>query len=1002
VHGSVYALIRGEETFPSDKTFVDRYIFLPDITVFLKNTQTSAVSPEVMIDLDGTFMIPAQPQARYQLCWKAPGYLPGCGTSFVLRSTNVYLLPVGADALPGVVYGRTALKDGAACRFVNPMMAKDTFTEVTATISGGTRRARANSYGEFVLPQLPTGPLEITATCEQAKTSAGVAMPGALLEVNLTLPNVRPQIDNVVARDSGRAVGAAAGGSTIQVTAAARDGGGYPLHYRWAVDPPSPGFVSSDSPAINWTLPPTGRATIYVLAHDEMGGNTLGRVSLSTTPGQIPFSGVVTANDAPVVPGAEVTINGVTARTDAAGAFSLVLPKEEPRYVVTVRKSGYQMLSRALHAPVTGGSFRLIRAQDFVIDPRAPINVTERGKGEGIGVTIQIEAGALAGGTDGRGPPAIAPLHLRPATYNLRDPENQLPGNYGGIDKTKQPVRMQTFGATDIAIEDGAGKPFNLAPGKTALLRMPIDPAMLASAPPTIPVWHYDSALGMWLEDGVATKVGNVYETKVTHLSAVNMDLAFTDAACTIIQVDTGVMPVPFKLVMEPQTGGFTVDANHQNQIVDSSVDIVVREPPNIQVLFKVIDSQGNEVVGARQTVNTGNPTPIAVQWDPPPPPYTDAQGNPLCSSVVKYNIQTVAALFPSPPQGFLSFRTPANYLDPATAEGLATAYYAKIDPGGTKTAPNDQNDFQHWKTANGFDRPGEKHAIYENEYDLGFGRDMHMQTGGQDGTCGNCTAFYVTNYANVENAVSNTDHKATVAMEYSPHPVTAGAPYTKFYVFNGNGSIANSVPLDDFGAKYVPTLCIICHNGNVASMDLTTGNLQTSRFIGFDLQSFRFAAAKPQGPQEPDFKEMNRAIITRTNVSTPLKLLVTDWYGTEGDLTLPGNFTPTAVPTAWTAPVDESALYSAVVKTSCRSCHTTRDPNDTGQDISWGTYDSLNNDSPFVRILACSPAGPFHHVMPQAERTFARFWLSTQPNAPATMASSSLSAFQPPNNNCQ
>jgi hypothetical protein len=108
----------------------------------------------------------------------------------------------------------------------------------------------------------------------------------------------------------------------------------------------------------------------------------------------------------------------------------------------------------------------------------------------------------------------------------------------------------------------------------------------------------------------------------------------------------------------------------------------------------------------------------------------------------------------------------------------------------------------------------------------------------------------------------------------------------------------------------------------------------------------------------------------------------------------------------AWTSPTDEHVLYNAVVKTSCRSCHTTRDPNDTGQDISWSTYDSanggFNNDSPFIRILACSPSGALHHVMPQAQRTFARFWLSTQPNAPSTLASSDLSAFQAPNNNCQ
>jgi hypothetical protein len=157
------------------------------------------------------------------------------------------------------------------------MMAKNTFTEVVAAIPGGTRSARANSYGEFVLPQLPDGPILITASCEGAKASTGVTLSGGALEVNLTLPNVRPEVDTVIASEAGHAVGAAPGGSTLQVTATAHDGGGYPLHYRWPVDPPSSSFVSTDAPTVDWTLPATGSATIYVLAHDEMGGNMLGR-----------------------------------------------------------------------------------------------------------------------------------------------------------------------------------------------------------------------------------------------------------------------------------------------------------------------------------------------------------------------------------------------------------------------------------------------------------------------------------------------------------------------------------------------------------------------------------------------------------------------------------------------------------------------------------------------------------------------------------------------------
>jgi hypothetical protein len=130
---------------------------------------------------------------------------------------------------------------------------------------------------------------------------------------------------------------------------------------------------------------------------------------------------------------------------------------------------------------------------------------------------------------------------------------------------------------------------------------------------------------------------------------------------------------------------------------------------------------------------------------------------------------------------------------------------------------------------------------------------------------------------------------------------------------------------------------------------------------------------------------------------------VITHWYGTEGDTGLPNpTFDATAVPSQWTSPTNQAPLYNAVVKTSCRSCHTTRDPGDTGQDISWQSYDSLDQESTFARILACTATGPLHHIMPQAERTFARFWLSTNPNGPLVIANSALSGFQMPNNSCQ
>jgi hypothetical protein len=166
-----------------------------------------------------------------------------------------------------------------------------------------------------------------------------------------------------------------------------------------------PGFTSTDTPTINWTVPGGGTATAYVWAGDEHGGNILTRIPLSTSPNQILFSGHVLANTAPALVDASVTINGVVGHTNSGGDFTLTLPKESPRYVLTITKPGFQMLSRALYKPVLGGTYKLYQAQDFVVDPTKVVQVTEkppRGTDQKSGIQIEIEPNSLAAGADGR------------------------------------------------------------------------------------------------------------------------------------------------------------------------------------------------------------------------------------------------------------------------------------------------------------------------------------------------------------------------------------------------------------------------------------------------------------------------------------------------------------------------------------------------------------------------------------------------------------------------
>jgi cytochrome c5 len=257
-----------------------------------------------------------------------------------------------------------------------------------------------------------------------------------------------------------------------------------------------------------------------------------------------------------------------------------------------------------------------------------------------------------------------------------------------------------------------------------------------------------------------------------------------------------------------------------------------------------------------------------------------------------------------------------------------------------------------------------------------------------------------VTNYASVNDAVNGHNPAQTVAMEFSPQNGISGTAYTKFYVFNNDSTISQTAKLDDFGPKFVPTLCIVCHNGNVNSMG-PDGNLgPTARFIPFDLQSFQYDPSKLRSAQESEFKELNRAILKRTNATVPLQVLIQQWYGSETDPNLPSPTfidadpaTKTTIPSAWTSPDNRSTLYTAVVMTSCRSCHNTRDPGPPNNDLAWDSFENFNTYGSLIKLVACTSPG--NHIMPQAERTFARFWLSTNPNAPATLAGAKLQGFQ-------
>jgi hypothetical protein len=167
-----------------------------------------------------------------------------------------------------------------------------------------------------------------------------------------------------------------------------------------------------------------------------------------------------------------------------------------------------------------------------------------------------------------------------------------------------------------------------------------------------------------------------------------------------------------------------------------------------------------------------------------------------------------------------------------------ARAYYDANDPTGAKTT------LDSWLTNNCFDPKAANygvtpasltsaHAVYTNNFDLGFGRDMYFTlcTASSPAVVSGAAkvgdmAAVVLNYASVEAAASKLNPINAVAMEY--RAATDGSSGThrfpKFYIFAPNdrdGSFARvlSANFDHRGEKYLPGACIVCHGGTVPTV---------------------------------------------------------------------------------------------------------------------------------------------------------------------------------------
>lgn len=271
---------------------------------------------------------------------------------------------------------------------------------------------------------------------------------------------------------------------------------------------------------------------------------------------------VIDANHNPIQD-ATITIGSATAQTDANGIFIINDAIVHQRFgYVKAEKSGYLHGSRSV-VPSAGTNKVTIMLLDETV-----AGTTNSGTAETIalpnGASVALQGDyKKEDGTSYSGSVNVIMHHLDPADEDMQD---QMPGMLYAANAQNEERMLQTFGMLAVELKGSGGEILNLADGSSAEIKVPLDASLLANAPSTIPLWHFDETNGYWVEDGQATLVGNTYVGTVTHFSFWNCDIPAEAINLCVTVLDSNNNPLAYTYVfIESTVYGTTSGVTNEN-----------------------------------------------------------------------------------------------------------------------------------------------------------------------------------------------------------------------------------------------------------------------------------------------------------------------------------------------------------------------------------------------------------------------------------------------------
>jgi hypothetical protein len=215
VHASIYVSEKNDRLAPGEASA--QWIFLPDFEAFLKD-EKGAERSTAKTGLDGRLDFRNVPDGEYRLCWKTPGFEPGCAKQAVKVKEGLAAVPavevrasiqrsLSGKTTSGPVFGRVTLKDQSSPVFRDSAFEVDQIPQVTLRDASGRTlvSVRTDAGGSYFFPGAPASATRVEAKVAELSASAPIG-PGLNdgAAVNLTFDEARPVLSEISVTPSTR------------------------------------------------------------------------------------------------------------------------------------------------------------------------------------------------------------------------------------------------------------------------------------------------------------------------------------------------------------------------------------------------------------------------------------------------------------------------------------------------------------------------------------------------------------------------------------------------------------------------------------------------------------------------------------------------------------------------------------------------------------------------------------------------------------------------------